>query len=399
MANGNDAGMAQQARAALAANSVIGRFQGPELFHSQSISLTTPNSLSIPRVLNLTRPLAEILIDIRFRVAVTVANYADIGTEAPQNILQRIRLQGIHRKFGAVTPIDISGATAWVWPRLFQGTPGYLQINGTRPAEPTVPFAETFLGTTAGSPYDVILIYRVPVYPLYGIGMSTKRQASAFFMMPQDWADSLQLRLDFGDASALGDPTGATTAFTAFGSGAGSPTVSVHLNYAILGQVANGMNNNGVCIRNEQLFATLTAIANKQRISVLQKQITTGLIIKSGVTETTGQSVGVQTYESLSDTLLENTQVLVDNKPIRNNNDNLVQKAYYSGMFNTVHPQGYLNMSFVDGQNGLLAYRGDGLPAGSQFELVSDVLSASANNRVALVQEMVYGGPFPSLRP
>jgi hypothetical protein len=117
------------------------------------------------------------------------------------------------------------------------------------------------------------------------------------------------------------------------------------------------------------------------------------------VTETGGQSAGVQTYESLSDTLLENKQVLVDNKPIRNNNDNIVQKVYYGGMLDTVQPQGYLNLSFVEGQNGLLAYRGDGLPAGSQFELVSDILAASANNRVALVQEMVYGGPFPSLRP
>ena len=391
--------MAQQARAALAANSVIGRFQGPELFHSQTVDFAAPTSIQIPRVLNLTRPLAEIVIDVRFRVAVTVANYADIGTEAPQNILQRIRLQGIHRKFGAVTPIDMSGATAWVWPRLFQQVPGYLQINGTRPAEPSVPFAETFLGTTAGSPYDVILIYRIPLYPILGQGMSVKRQSSAFFFMPQDWADSLQLRLDFGDKSALGDPTGATVAFTSFGAGTGLPTISVHLNYAILGQVANGMNQNGVTIRNEQLLSAFTAIANKQRLSVLQKQITTGIIVKSGVIEATGQTAGIQTFESLSDVMLENTQILVDNKPIRNNSDNLVQKAYYGGMFNTVYPQGYLDLSFVEGQNGLLAYRGDGLPAGSQFELISDVLTASANNRISLVQEMVYGGPFPALRP
>jgi len=399
MANGNGGNMAQQARAALAANSVIGRFQGPELFHSQSVDLNTPTTVQVPRVLNLTRPLAEILIDLRFRAAVTVANFTDVGTEAPQNILQRVRLQGIHRKFGAVTPIDMSGATAWIWPRLFQEEPGYLQINGTRPAVPTVPFTETFAGTTAASPYDIILIYRIPLWPMMGQGASVKRQSSAFFYMPQDWADSLQLRLDFGDESALGDPTGATVAFTSFGSGAGLPTLSVHLNYAILGQVANGMNNNGVTIRNEQLFSAFTAIANKQRISVLQKQITTGCVIKGGITETGGQSAGVQTFESLSDVMLENTQILVDNKPIRNNNDNLVQKLYYGGMLNTVQPQGYLNLSFVEGQNALLSYRGDGLPAGSQFELVSDILTASANNRIALVQEMVYGGPFPSLRP
>lgn len=398
MANGAGNGAAQ-ARAAMAANSIIGRFQGPELFHSQSVDLNTPTTVQIPRVLNLTRPLAEIVIRLRFRAAVTVANYADVGDEAPQNILQRIQLQGIHRRYGAVTPYNLTGATAFAWPRLFQSISNYCQINGTRVADPGVPFASGFLGTTAGSPYDVELIYRLPLYPMMNIGMSTKRQLSVFAFMPQDWADSLQLRLDFGDESALGDPTGATVAFTAFGSGAGLPTLEVHLNYLILGQLASGMNNNGVVVRNEQTFSTFTAIAADQRISVLQKNITTGVVLKTGLIEATGQSAGVTTFEDLQNTMIDQTQLLVDNKPIRNNSSNLVQQAYYGGMFNTIIPEGYLNLSFVEGQNALLAYRGDGLPAGSQFEIITDVLTASANNRINMVQEMVYGGPFPQLRP
>jgi hypothetical protein len=54
--------------------------------------------------------------------------------------------------------------------------------------------------------------------------------------------------------------------------------------------------------------------------------------------------------------------------------------------------------SFVEGQNALLAYRGDGLAGGSQFQLQSDVIAASANNRQRYVQEMIYGGPFPAQR-
>ena len=187
-------------------------------------------------------------------------------------------------------------------------------------------------------------------------------------------------------------------AFTAFGSATGSPQLSVHVNYAIAGQLAAGMNNQGVVIRNEQTLTGNTGLATQARLTVLQKQITTGLLLKTGVLETTAQSGGVTTFESLSDLQLDKTIVTVDNKPIRNNSDNLVQKDYYARMFNSVTPQGYLNLSFVEGQNALLSYRGDGLPAGAQFELISDIIAAGANQRQSLIQETILGGPFASVR-
>jgi hypothetical protein len=83
---------------------------------------------------------------------------------------------------------------------------------------------------------------------------------------------------------------------------------------------------------------------------------------------------------------------------VRNNQDNLVFKADQEAYWNTLIAEGYFLMSFIEGQNALLAYRGDGLAGGSQFQVQSDVIAASANNRQRFIQEMVLGGPFPAQR-
>jgi hypothetical protein len=60
--------------------------------------------------------------------------------------------------------------------------------------------------------------------------------------------------------------------------------------------------------------------------------------------------------------------------------------------------EGYLPLTFIEGQNPLLAFRGDGLSGGSTFELLSDVISANAANRLQYLQEQVIGGAYPDLR-
>src|SRR5262245_12326218 len=391
-------GNANPAAGIAALQSMIGRLQAPELFSPGQQSFTTPSQILIPRTLNLTRPLESITIFLSFRVAVTVANYTTVAPEAPQNILQRVTLTGTHRAFGALTPMRVTGATAYAMSYFSQGLGGSdIVINGTRAASPGRPLTSPFLGTTAGSPYDITLAYHLPVTPQLGLSDSIKRQQSAFLYLPQDWGDSLQLQLEFADASGLGNPTGATVAFTGPG-GVGLPLIEVHLNYSILGAFANQMNN-GVVLREERVLTTFTALATAARLATLQKNITDNIVVKSGINQVTGTSAGVQTYLSLSDVQLARTQVIVDNKPVRNNQRNDVMKAYYQRMFGTVIPSGYQNVSFVDGQSALLAYRGDLLAPGSQFELYSDIITANADNRQSYLQEQIIGGPFPTRRP
>jgi hypothetical protein len=230
-----------------------------------------------------------------------------------------------------------------------------------------------------------------------GIGQATKRELASFLYNAEDWGDSLQLQVNLGDASALGTPTTAgDVTFTAFGSGAGSPTLNLFVNYSILGPFAGAVES-GVIIRNEQIFNQFVTAGVRQRISQLQKQITLNLLLKSG-TILAGTSSGVSVFGTLSDAILDQTMPVVDNKPIKFNQNNQMEKAYVARMFATPTPEGYFNLTWVDGQNPMLAYRADGLAGGSLFELQSDILTTQAQS-LAMTQEMSYGGPFPSLRP
>lgn len=388
---------ADNARAILRASaSSVGRFQAPELFFSQDISFASVNSLNIPRPLNLNRPIESMQIKLKFRVAITVGNMTSVSPEAPQTLLQSLILNGTHRQYGNLTPVRLSGATIFAWQRLFQATGNDCLINDVRSADPGRPFTSSFLGTTAGSPYDVELTYNVPFGPQMGIGQSTKRDLASYLLQPADWGDTLQLQLNFGDSSALGVVGPATVTFSAFGSGAGNPSLSIFLNYSILGPFANALQT-GVLVRQEQFFTGFTAAGTALRVSQLQKQITSNLLVKSGTSQTA--SAGVTNFATLSDRILDRTQILVDNKPVKNNQSNIGMKAYTGRMFNTVQPAGYFLLTFVDGQNPQLSYRGDGLAGGSLYELFTDVLTSGGTQLLAMTQEMIYGGPFQSLRP
>lgn len=369
--------------------SILGRNQGPELFFQQTFStLTSP---IIPKPVNVNRPLERFHIVWRGRVVIGVANFTAVAAEAPQTIIQRIRLIGTHKRFGALVPMDITGATAFVLMRLFREGRGNSEyINTTRQAEPSVPFAQTLANFGNTGTYDIEIHYSLPVAPI--LPSSSRIAVVPFLFQQTDWADTLQLQLFFGDQTSFGTPGGTTTTtFSSFGSGSGSPLVSIFTNYDILGPLATSIAS-AVVLRSEQLSTTLTAIANNQRVQLLQKQKTTNIIVKSGIL-LTGTSGGVQVYASLSDTILDFTQPIVDNKPIRNNFSNFAQKEYAGLAFSTVLPQGYLNFTFLDSLNPLTYYRGDLLAGGSTFELDTNVVSANANNGVAVIQEQVIGDP------
>jgi hypothetical protein len=209
-----------------------------------------------------------------------------------------------------------------------------------------------------------------------------------------DWGNTLRLQMIFGDASSFGDPTGATFALTGFG-GVGGALCNVHFNYAILGELRNRMRS-GVVFRNENTLTQFTAAATNQRLLDLSHQITANVVVKSGVLQAAGLTAGVNTLATLSDVQLDRTQIIADNKALRNNQSNFVSKSYMENQFGGVLPTGFFVQSFIDSQNPLTSFRGDGLSGGAQFILQSDILTANANNRQMVVQEYIQGGPFPA---
>jgi hypothetical protein len=369
--------------------SILGRNQGPELiFQQQFIPLASP---FLPQNLNLNRPMERIHIVFQGRVTVTGADYTAVAAEAPQTILQRVRLTGTHRVFNALVPLDMSGATIFVYPRLFRQRGCSEYINGVRQPEPNVPFFQIPATFGAIGVYDLEIHYDIPLTPI--LPPSSKLGGIPFLFMEADWANTLQLQLFMGDSSSFGTPAGGTAvAFTAFGSNAGSPLFTILANYEILGPLA-GQIQGAVVVRNEQLQTANVASAGQNlQLQLLQKQKTTNVVIKTGQL-LAGTSPGVQVYATLTDQLLEQTQIQVDNKPVRNNFLNAAAKEYAGFAFDTVLPEGYLNFSFIDSTNPLTYYRGDKVAGGSTFQVQTQVKNTLALAAANIVQEQVFGTP------
>lgn len=380
--------------------SVTGRSQAPELF--ATIPFDAGASPYIQRTFNITRPLESFHFVLKIRAKFVTQSMVTIAQEAPQTLLQRLRITGTHRIWSALTPIDLTGATMFAWNRLFgpRGNSVYMSTNGgpiTRLPELSTPIQTLVAGTSFGKKddtYDLEIHWDVPVTPFFPI--QVKGGITPFLWFPQDWADTIQIQPFFGDAASFGSiiGDGGDVEFSDYGSNTGAGTFSVYATYQILGPLANAVQS-AVCLKSTQsITAPVSAIANFTQLLQLQKQKTTNLVIKAG-TYFTGNDLepGVQVFKTLDDGLLARTQMVVDNKPIRNNQDNMGQKEYLARMFESMFPQGYLGFSFIDSMIPLTYFRGDNLPGGANFALFSDVTDDATAQAAEIVQEQVFGEP------
>jgi hypothetical protein len=373
--------------------SVLGRTSGLEDWYSTTVALTAaggPLSLIVPRQMNLQRPLESIEVRLSFRHQISVANKTNPLAASPYTWIDRIRINGIHRVFGAQTPIDLKGETAFVWPRLFGIKGNDALLSTTRQADPGQPFAQTLANYGNIATYDWDLSYILPVGLTLGKGARV-RQTMPYLWKQQDWGDSLQMRIDFGDATAVGTVNGSTDTLTAFGSGSGSPTCQIRFNYSQMGALDNPRraSESNLVLRTEQNFTQFTAVQSAPiLISNLQKRKLANLVFKAGLVATQTGGLGPN-YLSFSDTLMQTSQILVDTKLIRNNTNNPSAKSHLQRMYETILPQGYNMFSFVDSMHPLTYFAGDTVGAGAQFGLFSGISSASASNLLSMIQENV----------
>jgi hypothetical protein len=367
----------------------VGRNQGPEFFTSTPHN-GVAQSVLIPRNLSINRPLEAIILRWRGRVAVTVANLGAVAAEAPQTIINRIIVQGTF-KGTALTPISLTGATAFARGFCYDTRGSSAYINGVLQASPGVPFGQTLANFGNIGNYDLDIWYVIPTWPIIAAGRRAADQVP-YLWQPQDWADSIQVRLELGDQTSFGTVGGATVTFTAFGSAAGSPLVEIYTRYTILASLRSSFHTACQILNENTINSGVASVASNVRLMPLQKQKTTNVLVKTGVI-LTGTSPQVQVFASLSDVMLDRTLIVVDNKYIRNNQTNLAAKESVGYNFSTREPQGYLPFSFVDGQSARTAFRAD-LPtvvgSGSTFDLMSDIISAGANQQVNVVQEMLF---------
>ena len=98
--------------------SLLGRNQGPEFFFQQP--WTALNNVVIPKAINLNRPLERVHMTWQGRIAVATANISPVFVESIQHLIQTFKLTGTHAAFKAITPINLTGADAFAWPKLFK---------------------------------------------------------------------------------------------------------------------------------------------------------------------------------------------------------------------------------------------------------------------------------------
>ena len=371
--------------------SYIMRTTGPEQFYSQAFGINQP--ITVPKNIPLDSPLADIFIRIKGRLTVTTT-FANLPPEAPQNLLQSVRLVGTHKVLGSLVPIQMSGATLFALNRVFGLRGNSIIINGVRLPELNKPMGlgNAFF-TVAGSPYDFSIIWRIPVYP-YNVGDG---RAIQYLLNADMWGQSLQLQLATADLTAFGNGAGGSGVGTlsGFGSASGSPSLDVLLNYASLGKLAPAIAQ-AVCVRNVfGINSILQANANNQRLVLLQNQRTMNVVTKTG-TILANTTAGVTVFGTLSDQITEQTILRVNNNPIRNLQYDDVTGEFYGSRANGVQPTGYKNISFVDGfpaSHDQTAMKGDMLSPGAQFDIATNVVAANAANGGEVIQDMIYGEP------
>jgi hypothetical protein len=371
--------------------SLLGRNQGPEFYWQQAWSALGQGV--IPKAINLNRPMERIHVVAKGRIVIATANMTSTAPEGlMQFFLQNLKLTGTHSQYGAQTPINLTGADLFAWPKLFRTRGCSLYINGTLVDPISIPAglpAATFGNTGT---YDIEIHYNIPLVPVFPA--AAKLNAIPFLYMQQYWGNTLQLQYALGDTTVLGAAGSATFTTTAFGSGSGSPQLYFFTNYEILGSLADSISS-AVVVRTSQQIqgGILTAnAATPQRLVILQKYKTTAIVIKTG-TALANTSAGTSAFATLSDTILEQTQIVADNKPVRNNFLNAAQKEYSAYAFDARYPQGYLVFPFTDSMNPQTAYPANKLSGGSMFEVDSQVVGAAGTNTGEIIQEYYLGIP------
>jgi hypothetical protein len=404
----------------------LGRDQGTELFFSGAWAAAAgiTNVQVIPKAFNINRPLKKIILRVTFVDTLTTAGYTTINAETPQNILQNIRISGTHAKFGALVPINISGATQYMRGMLRKNTSSAVYLTPTAGGVPAVAQRSRYtdnaatvgvygtlaapgaLINTAGggslfplispgalllsaignTPVTIDIFYEIDTAPMFGPW--SRLGKLPFSWRPEDWGDSLQIQLTFGEMNAFGTiAASADSTFTV-------PTYNIYTVYDLLGAAYVSKISPAVQILNEQTIPVPAASGNNQRLALLQKQKTLSVLVKSGVLASYA-NIGPNTcFQIMDDTILEATQIVADNKPVHNNLSNRVYKEHLQEIYDVTWPQGYFAIDFGGSQNPLTYYRGDNLAGSATFELDTNVTAnPPAHYGITMVQEQIIGEP------
>jgi hypothetical protein len=357
------------------------RLQGPNFF--QDLTVNNLNQEYIPNG-DLTRPkwLWGLLLELKGRVAVTVAITGAVLAEAPQSLINWIRIEGIHKVLGNRTIFYMRGPTSIAFLNAY-GRGRNLTLNNGG----IVPNA----ASTAIGNYDFDIAFLI-AFPPQGIPLN---QQALFMLKTEDWK-TLQIRVSVGDSTAIWQTTaGSTITFSAFGSATGSPIVSINTIEPQLGSFRNSINPALVQRTWQDITTPFTATTG---VDLLLVQLSVGLrhravFFKQG-TLATARSGGVVVFaqNGLVDTVLTRPLIKLDQALIRNPKNTFAAKEWTGFALAASQPTGYGLEEFVEGGDIRTVFPAHRLTTANKFEFRGDV-AAAANQQGELVEERVEGNP------
>lgn len=385
---------------------------GPKLI--TNIAATPNTVISVVQAVDLTLPIRGFRFVYKARIAVATANYTSVTPESVLNLISNIQVTGVNRRQGGnVTPIFGDLASLFGFAMMQKNQHGFVQIGnaisgnagGVLATRPGIPYkiAAAPNGTLlfnglfgTETPYDVIISVDIPLGPF--IGSSSNHGFSAAFLMRQEeWKDSITMKFTFpavtdNAANPLGTSAATTvTTFTAFGSGAGTPTLDIYSLPVIMGStkdlVVPGVLNRSVL----PVTTPMQTTANNVEILRMQKNASSRIYIK------TGTSTTLPVFLTLSDVILTAFGAQVGSD--RNVRDVLDWQAHRAEWVNHYHIppiQGYNGMDFLQTDNPDASYPADALGDGAIFRIVGNVTGA-ANQVAHILQEQVLQMPQGAL--
>ncbi|MGH8715518.1 MAG: hypothetical protein ACREA9_29000 [Pyrinomonadaceae bacterium] len=150
-------------------------------------------------------------LDVSFRDVIAVAGAASIPFGSPTTFIERITVEGQLLGRGRVTVIDLSGRQLWQYVRSVMGQVGYVNAD------------DLVADAGAIATYDIRIGYLIPFVSFGSVDMER-----ATLLPGNMFSNPLTLRIRRGGLESIAVNAGTTTqTFSAFGSGAGNPSVNV----------------------------------------------------------------------------------------------------------------------------------------------------------------------------
>lgn len=380
----------------------ITRDQGPEfeqtLLFAPLTQVSTPTSLRTDRKIK--------WIDFHFRGRITNGGTGPTLRTGPSllgannsnvifSLIQQITIRGQHLKYGSQTLFQMRGEAAAEFVALM--LPNYVpQYSVSANGGALTRFGA--LSTTLAQTNDIDFVLPVPMFPLD----VSAADSVCYCVHGPDWPGNLFVDLLFADGTALATANAPAT-FTAFGSGAGSPSVDILTERPLLGKDYMSSIRGALTYRISftQQPTTTVVSGGGSGVKIADLQVgkdTTRLFLKTG-TQGAAESAQVVAFGSLSDLIATRTIIALDSRGLRfqNASGDPVLQDYMSRMYGRFIPTGYRVLDFIANtgsgpSNPKTAFGSSQLTSARKFELDSDV-TQGANQLAEVTQEMTLGQP------